>query len=380
MQQDEAAAKSDSDIIIRLVIFAPAFSIPSETFIRAHLANICPGETASICWKGRPISGPSGTELTLTEPRRRFPNLFNRRFSADDIDRAVGFLRELGSPPVLFEYGPTALRGLEIVEKAGSELIVHFHGSDVSKRLRNPLLKGQYRKLFDKARGIIAPSKFLLDRLIAVGCPPEKAHVVPCGVDPDGFRTPTPDPNKLIAVGRLVDKKAPLTTIRAFARVAEKHPQAHLDIVGTGALLEPAAALVSRLAMADQITLHGALPHEKVRDMLCNASLFLQHSVTAKSGDTEGMPVSILEAMAVGLGIITTRHSGIPEAITDGREGLLTDEHDEAAMGTAIDRLLADPDEARALGAAAQARFQANFTQSITSEKLRRIIFEPAQP
>ncbi len=366
----------------RLVVIAPSFTAPSETFIRAHLDALAPGRTGTISWKGgaaADLTGGCGTHLALEVPKRQFPTFLSRRFSDTDKARARHFLQELGRPPVLVEYGPTALRVFDILQAARCPFVVHFHGSDVTKRLRNPLLRGQYRAIFTAARAIVAPSRFLLDRLVAAGCPAEKAHVIPCGVDPGQFPAPRPDPNRLIAVGRLVDKKAPLTTIRAFARIAGRHPDAHLDIIGNGALIEPALALTAELAMGDRITLHGAQPHERVREMLSRASLFLQHSVTAKSGDTEGMPVSILEAMSLGLGIVSTLHSGIPEAIENGREGLLVPEHDEAGMADAIDRLLQHPDEARRLGAAARRRFDAEFTREITSAKLQALLFRSSE-
>lgn len=368
----------NSDENPQLVILAPSFSTTSETFIRAHLNSICPGKTSTICWRGTPVNESLGDlppHMMIRKPKIHFPRILGQTFSKDDSERAVDFLINLGRPVVLVEYGPTASRSLDIILRAGCHFFVHFHGYDASKRLDKAFQRGQYKKIFTHAEGIIAPSRFLVDRLIAVGCPPEKTHVVPCGVETDGFPNPQYNPNKLIAVGRFTEKKAPLSTIKAFAKAAPYFPDAQLDYIGDGKLLEDAKTLVQQLNMKDRIILHGAQSHKQVRKMLSQASIFLQHSVTASDGDTEGMPVAILEAMSIGLGIVSTRHSGIPEAITDGKEGLLVEEHDIDGMANAISRLLENQPEARSFGQAAQARFHSEFTLQHTASRLHYIMF-----
>jgi len=362
----------------KLAIAASSFDKPSETFIRAHLAHILPGKTVTICW---PDSGLSRTplsdaeaSLTLTPPKRGLLSYVLPPFSQSDHASAVKFLTDQGVTAVLAEFGPASVQMINIARDANCRLLAHFHGVDASKRLRNPLARRQYRRLFGTADAIIAPSKFLIDRLIKIGCPPPKTHVIPCGVDASAFSTSERIPGRAIAVGRLVDKKDPVTTIRAFAKAAQEFPEAHLDLIGDGPLLGDCQKAIAAAGAGTKITLHGALPHEQVREIMASATLFLQHSITPPDGNSEGMPVSLLEAMASGLGIITTRHAGIPEAITDGVEGLLTDEGDEDGMATAIAALFANPKRAKILGEAAQKRCRVAFTQEITNGKLRKLV------
>jgi glycosyltransferase involved in cell wall biosynthesis len=113
------------------------------------------------------------------------------------------------------------------------------------------------------------------------------------------------------------------------------------------------------------------------------AAVFVQHSVTAPDGDTEGLPVGLLEAMAAGLAVVATRHAGIPEAVVEGETGLLVDEHDAAAMAAALVALLRDPERTRRLGAAGRARVLARFTHDHVAARLRDILglsHEPARP
>jgi glycosyltransferase involved in cell wall biosynthesis len=104
------------------------------------------------------------------------------------------------------------------------------------------------------------------------------------------------------------------------------------------------------------------------------AQAFVQHSVEASDGDCEGLPVAILEAMGHGLPVVSTRHSGIPEAVSDGETGLLVEEHDVDGMADAMCALLEDPARAEAMGRAGRARVEAHFTHEKTAARLREIM------
>jgi glycosyltransferase involved in cell wall biosynthesis len=182
----------------------------------------------------------------------------------------------------------------------------------------------------------------------------------------------------VLALGRLVEKKAPHLTVRAFAAAAAAHDHAHLDVVGDGPLRPLVEAAVAETGMQGRVTLHGALGREACAALMHRASVFVQHSVTAVNGDTEGLPIVVVEAMASGLPVVSTRHSGIPEAVEDGVTGHLVAEGDVAGMGAALGRLLADPARAAERGAAGNARFLAGFTQSATLARLRAALGLPA--
>ena len=360
-----------------LAIAARAFDTPSETFIRSHFRNVRPERTVGLCWHGELREADIGSAPIhrLPTPRRGLAARLLPPFPTIAEREAVKFLRTHNVTDILAEFGMTGFRMLRIAEGSGCRLFVHFHGLDASKSLREKNRLRDFRKLFPKSAAIIAPSQFLIDKLIAAGCPPEKTHVIPCGVDADRFTPSKRLPGRAIMVGRLVEKKDPVTSLRAFASVAPHFPEAHLDVIGDGPLLAACQSVVTETGTSRQITMHGVLPHAEVTRLMSEASLFLQHSVTPPDGNTEGMPVALLEAMASGLGIVTTRHAGIPEAITNGVEGLLVDERDEAAMSRAIADLLYDPVRAVVLGGAARQRCLREFIQEVTNEKLRRILY-----
>jgi glycosyltransferase involved in cell wall biosynthesis len=168
-------------------------------------------------------------------------------------------------------------------------------------------------------------------------------------------------------VGRFVAKKGPLLTIRAFAAALKQLPPGQasglrLVMVGDGPLLGSARELVRELALADQVHFPGLCSPAEVADRMRGCRAFLQHSLVAPDGDSEGSPVSVMEAQLSGLPVVSTRHAGIPEVVLEGETGLLVDEGDVAGMAEAIAWLAADLALAERLGRAAALRAGSAYT------------------
>jgi len=156
---------------------------------------------------------------------------------------------------------------------------------------------------------------------------------------------------RCIAVGRMVAKKAPILLLDAFRRAAERVPELRLDYLGAGALLGTVRQYVAAMDLQHRVRLHGAVSSDTVCQLMRDADIFLQHSMTdPETGDQEGLPVAILEAMAQGLPVIATRHAGIPEAVEADQSGYLVDEGDTKAMAAFIMQLAGDAGGRAALG------------------------------
>jgi glycosyltransferase involved in cell wall biosynthesis len=370
-----------------LAIAANSFDKPSETFIRAHVTHIAPGRTVLICRQdggaaqfGCPVlADVEAVPGHLREHLRQGMHKLWRSYvdpamDARDEARVRAFFEQHGVTVVLAEFGRTGARLRRACKRAGVPLFVHFHGSDATKRARSPRWRRHYQRLFRDAAGVIAPSQFLAGRLRDLGCPERKLHVSPCGIE---LRRQIEQPERskvLLAVGRLVEKKSPLNTLRAFAKVSERDKDVVLELVGDGPLMKNCRSEADRLGIAERVHFRGAVPHEEVDALMRNALAFVQHSVEASDGDCEGLPVAILEAMSHELPVVSTRHSGIPEAVADGETGLLVEEHDVDGMATAIFSLLDDPERAEAMGRAGRARVEARFTHGHTAARLREIM------
>jgi glycosyltransferase involved in cell wall biosynthesis len=173
----------------------------------------------------------------------------------------------------------------------------------------------------------------------------------------------------------MVGKKAPILLLDAFRRAAEHVPELTLDYIGGGDLLPAAIHYVHAFGLSGRVKLHGNQPSSVVKPMVADADLFLQHSVVDPvSGDEEGLPVAILEAMAQGLAVVTTRHAGIPEAVIDGQSGLLIDEGDVAAMSEAIVCLGRDAAFRQELGRNAWEQAGRNFSWARERERLLKVL------
>ena len=264
---------------------------------------------------------------------------------------------------VLAEYGQTGARVADGCALAGVPLIVHFHGNDAS--VRSVLAEhDNYRRLFQVAAAVVGVSKAMCAKLIALGAPPEKVHFNPYGVDCNAFQVSDAGsaPPTMLAVGRLVEKKAPHLTILAFADVHRGHPDARLRIIGDGPLMGPCQDLVEALRLRDAVTFLGEQDAGVIAAEMRHARCFVQHSVEAQNGDSEGTPLAILEAGASGLPVVSTRHAGIVDVVIEHETGFLVPELDIQGMARAMRRLVAEPGIAGRMGRAARYRIKSRYT------------------
>jgi colanic acid/amylovoran biosynthesis glycosyltransferase len=374
-----------------ICIAAPGFGEVSETFINSHVRSIAQGATVLLCRDGRyaeqygcPVladvdqwqSPQSSTEriFNFNAVRFRWRRYVNPSLFTSNRRRVRSFLKAHQTKAVLAEYGPMGCLLARTCNEADVPLYVHFHGYDASILLRDWWQVRHYRAMFHSAAGVIVPCRFLANKLTAIGCPENKVHVSAYGIDPVQFRPTDRLPGRVVAVGRLVEKKAPDLTIKAFAQIRKVFPSARLEMVGDGPLADKCWALIRDLSLTDCIHMHGDRHHDFTAQMMQNASLFVQHSVTATNGDSEGLPVAILEAMASALPVVSTRHSGIPEAVENGVTGLLVAEHDVDHMAAAMAELLNDPNRAASMGKAGRSRVLADFTREKERDRLRAIM------
>ncbi|MBK8161335.1 MAG: glycosyltransferase [Rhodospirillaceae bacterium] len=166
-------------------------------------------------------------------------------------------------------------------------------------------------------------------------------------------------------MGRFVEKKGYSYSLRALALLRARRPDLSfmLNIVGDGPLRSEIEAEVSALDLHDVVHFHGSLAHSDALALLDKAAIFILPSITSKSGDMEGIPVSLMEAMARSVPVISTRHSGIPELVEDGISGLLTPERDVPALAAAVERLI-DQQQLRAeYGHAGRRKVVAQFNR-----------------
>jgi glycosyltransferase involved in cell wall biosynthesis len=132
--------------------------------------------------------------------------------------------------------------------------------------------------------------------------------------------------------------------------------------------------MIRALGLDDSVTLHGPQPHSFVLEVLSRSDYFLQHSVKAPNGDMEGTPVGVLEAMGMGLPVISTRHAGICDIVAQDETGVLVEEYDVDAMALAMNRLCDDQQLASRMGSSARESVINNWTATKSIKRLAEIV------
>ncbi|SHH84684.1 glycosyltransferase [Marivita hallyeonensis] len=345
---------------MRAAIATGEYHLGGETFINRHIEHLFGGNTVVVCGRfhgdnpyGKSYfvrrDGLSGKDILIAPwwlLRNRIRHGTSRLPFGEAKVALTKFVRDEGVEVILAEFGTQALALAPLANDLGIPIFTYFRGTDASKAIRTERMRAAYRKMMPRLAGVFSVSQFLLNNLKRHNITHPNSHVIPSGVDVRRFAPQDKVPLSFMAVGRFVEKKAPLITLRAFADATQGFPAAKLDFIGDGPLLEATRALAEEIGVTGKVRFHGAQPHDTVRDRLMSTQFFLQHSVTARDGNTEGLPTAIQEAMACGCITISTRHAGIPEAIDEGDTGFLVDEHDDVGFTAAVSTAIAVDDPA----------------------------------
>jgi len=290
-------------------------------------------------------------------------------------------LRALAPRLVHAHFGRGGALALPIARQLCLPLVVHYHGGDATKdkHYRRRLVPTVYQQrlaaLQREAALIICVSDFIRDRLLARGFPAKKLLVHRYGVEMDGpGDTPPPETQPyLLFAGRFVEKKGIPTLIEAMRRLAGEGRDVRLKLVGDG---EIAGALKRQAADLPMIEFPGWLTNRELRQLMRGALAVCVPSIAAASGDAEGLPNVVLEAMASGAPVVATHHAGIGEAVEDGRSGFLVPSGDAGALHAALRRLVDAPGAARAMGDEARRVALGRFDAMTQSRRLEQILLE----
>ncbi len=214
----------------------------------------------------------------------------------------------------------------------------------------------------------------------AYGARPDKLRVIYHGLDLERFqrrRRPANAIPVILSVGRLVEQKGYEDLLHACADLTRAGVAFRCEIVGDGPLRERLSALIAELGLHDTVVLAGRVVGDAILDCYERADLFVLPCVEASDGDRDGIPNTMIEAMAMEIPVVSTRYSGVPELVVEGRTGLLTECGDRPAIAEAMRRLLASPELRAAMGRAGRERVMADFATAAALAKLERV-FAPA--
>jgi len=283
-------------------------------------------------------------------------------------------------------YGTGGLKILPVAKTLNIPLVTTFHGNDASAMLRKKAYLRSLKELFNYSY-IIAVSHFIKKRLINLGAPEQRIFTHYIGTDLNRFQfTKRVPPNikykeqgvlNFIQISNFVEKKGHKYTIDAFSRLLRTFPNCVLHLGGDGPLKKELEAQVKRLGIEDNVLFLGKVSPTKVPRYFEEADVFLHHSVTGTDGSEEGIPTVIMEAMASGLPVVSTRHAGIPELIEHGHSGYLVTEKDIDEYHNTLLSLF--DDQAVNIADNAREKIDRDFNMSKQNKKLTeiyRIIFD----
>jgi colanic acid/amylovoran biosynthesis glycosyltransferase len=329
----------------RVIIFRERLLAPSETFIV---------EQAMALRRYRPVlAGLRRTRPGLVHPLpeillsdgagildkiavnvyRNFP--IGRKFFLR--------LREQNPSIIHAHFATDAVQALPIADALRLPLIVSLHGFDVTSRdesLRGSFAGRSYlaqkAKLFDRVSAFLCVSRSIRDAAARAGFPEERLHVHYTGIDCDRFAPAhvERDPNLILFVGRLVEKKGCEYLLRAMALVQQRHAQAYAEIIGDGPLRSQLEAMAKALGVRARF--RGVKNPEEVQSSMSRARVLCNPSVTAPCGDMEGFGMVFAEAQAVGTPVVSFAHAAIPEAVGHGVTGLLCPERSVSSLADAL--------------------------------------------
>ena len=278
-------------------------------------------------------------------------------------------------------FGNTGVHLLPLIRAWDRPTVLSFHGMDVQAR---PEEKGYLQKLREVLAIVplvLVRSESIGKRLIELGCAEDKIRLNRTGIPLDRFPTvdrpaPVDGAWHLVQACRLILKKGLPTALRAFQLVLQQLPKACFTIAGTGPMQPELERLAGELGLGERVRFIGFLDQARLRQLYERAHVFLHPSELAPDANQEGVPNSMLEAMASGLPVVATRHGGIPEAVDHEEQGLLVPEKHPAALAEAICRLCGDTRLWSRLGKSAAHRVTEEFAQPQQIRRLEAAYFE----
>jgi colanic acid/amylovoran biosynthesis glycosyltransferase len=292
-----------------------------------------------------------------------------------EVKKLTGILDQAGAKLLHIYFGHIAVHLLPLIRAWPRPTVISFHGADVMIDLEKPAYRLATQQMLDAVRLVLVRSESLGRALLALGCAPGKIRIQRTGIPVEEipFRDrvwPADGAWKFLQAGRLIEKKGLSVSLRAFARFAGDYPDATFTIAGEGPLRNDLGREAAELGVAEKVFFPGFVSQEQLRELFYRSHIFLHPSLTGADGNQEGVPNSMLEAMASGLPVFATEHGGIPEAIEHGRSGILVPEQDDVALARALLEHATNPEKLAAIAANGAEAVRKHFEQTGQTSRL----------
>jgi colanic acid/amylovoran biosynthesis glycosyltransferase len=303
------------------------------------------------------------------------------QISPREVRKLTGILAGVKAELLHIYFGHIAVHLLPLIQAWSKPSVVSFHGADVMVDLDKPAYRAATQEMLEAVRLVLVRSESLGRALINIGCPAGKIRLQHTGIpvnDIPFHEREWPDKGawKFVQACRLIEKKGLRVSLRVFAQFAERHPAATFTIAGEGPLRSELGRLAAELGVAGKVFFPGFISQNQLRELFYQSHVFLHPSEVGGDGNQEGVPNSMLEAMASGLPVFATEHGGIPEAIENGRSGILVKERDETALALVLLERTANPEGLAAIARNGAEVVRKHFEQTGQTRQLEDYYFE----
>ena len=258
-------------------------------------------------------------------------------------------------------------------------LITTFYGYDISQLPREKQWRDAYRILFERGELFLVEGNHMKNALIGIGCPKEKITLQHIGVDIIKFtyRIRTAEKGEKIIIlfcGRFIEKKGLLYGLEAIRQLTCKFSNIEFRIIGDGVQKTEIVDFIHTHNLQKYIVLLGYQPHWVFTEELQKAHIYLQPSVTAQNGDSEGgAPTTLLEALACGVPVVSSLHADIPEVVLDGTSGFLVPERDSDSIAERLEYLITHQEICATMGKEGRKHIELNYNISKEIVKLETV-------
>lgn len=380
---------------MRVLHFADSFSPISETFVYDYVTELerQGADNHVVTFRRKnPEVRPFPKVHVVDRPGRWHPQrLWHRALVPFGIgaartsdwpqtrDRVERVVRRVQPDVVHAHFGPAAVLMAPVAECLDVPLVTTFYGYDISSLPTEDFWAEAYDEFWPQVDAVTVLSNEMKSRAEKLGCPAEKLTVVHLSRDLENFpfHPPSRSVESVLFVGRLVPKKAPLDAVRAVEQANARGADLTLDLLGDGPLRDEVERYVKECDLGDAVTVHGRVPNDEVSSRMRKADAFILPSRTAPNGNREGTPTVLVEAQAVGLPCVSTRHAGIPEMIPEAHYDLLVSEGDVAALTEALWTLAGRPiDDLEQMAERGRRKVEQDFSLCEEVKRLHEIYHE----
>ena len=354
---------------------------PNDTHFQDLLARV----RAPVRYLPSEGTRPADFWDAIQEARRLMPGCWNaldaaRGEPAGEVHQALVLAAEVRRRGIEHLHAHFATSAATVARLASRMAGVPFtftaHAKDIYHEAVRP---EDLRRKLTEAAAVVTVSDFNLAYLRETYGPAAAGvRRVYNGLDLDRFtyRDPRSRAARVVSVGRLVEKKGFDVLIEATGLLAERGTSLAVDIVGAGELEEPLARQVLSRGLAGRVRLLGPRPQAEIVRMVADAAAFAAPCVVGRDGNRDGLPTTLLEAMALGTPCVSTDVTGIPEILRDGETGLVVAQNDPAALAAALERLVGDEELRVALARRARRRIEEDFDSGANAARMRQLLSE----